>query len=70
MKTARAVWTRCRTLLPREQREDLLMLQPPLGYLPRYRALEVPPSRQKGAKRARDRPVVRVKELPPQVQDR
>jgi hypothetical protein len=69
-KTARAVWTSCLTLLPREQREELLILQPP-GYLSRYRALEAPPSRQKGAKRALDRPVVREKELPQQVvQDR
>jgi len=70
-KTARAVWTSCLILLPREQREELLILQLLLGYLHRYRALEAPPSRQKGAKRALDRPVVREKELPQQVvQDR
>lgn len=71
MKTARAAWTRCLIRLPRELREDLLMLPQPLGYLHRYRALEAPPSRQKGAIKALDRPVVRVKELPPLVvQDR
>ena len=71
MKTARAEWTRCLTRLPRELREDLLMLPQSLGYLHRYRALEVPLSRQKGVIRALDRPVVRVKELPLQVvQDR
>ena len=67
-KTARAVWTSCLTLLPREQREDLLMLQQPLGYLRRFRALEAPPSKLKGGKRALGRPVVRLKELPQQVE--
>ena len=71
MKTARAVWTRCLTRQPREQIEDMPMLHPQLGYLHRFRALEAPLSWQKGTKRALDRPMVRVKELPPQVvQDR
>ncbi len=66
-KTARVAWTNYLIQLPRELRDDLLMLLPPLGYLHKYQVLEVPLSRLKGAKRALDRLEVRVKELPLQV---